>query len=97
MWDILQITHEDTIELKREMLDTLYHEYEFLTMKHEESINPMQTRFTHIMSHMRTLGKTFSNEDMVINIFRFLNCSWQPKVVAICEYKNLATMDTHTL
>lgn len=46
----------------------------------------MQTRFTHIVSHTRTLGKTFSNEELVINILRCLNHSWKPKVITICEY-----------
>lgn len=52
-------------------------------MEPEESINKMQTQFTHIESHMRTLGKTFSNDELVIKILRFLNRRWKPKVAMI--------------
>lgn len=45
----------------------------------------MQTRFTHIMNHMRAMGKTFSNDKLVIRVLRCLNHSWQPKVTIICE------------
>lgn len=66
-------------------------------MKPKEIINQMQTQFTHIMRHMRTLVKTFSNEELVIEIHIFLNHSWKLKVSGIYESKNLATMDTHDL
>lgn len=45
---------------------------------------------------MRTLGKTFSNEELIIKILRCLNRSWQPNFTMICESKNLETMDIHT-
>lgn len=93
IWDILQITHEGTTEVKRERLSILTHEYELFIVKLKERIYHMQTRFTHIVSHMRTMGKTFSNEEFLIIIIRFLNHSWKSKVIAICEYNNLATMD----
>lgn len=59
IWDILQITREGTTEVKRARLYTLIHKTELFRMKLEEIINKMQTRFTNIVSHMRTLGKTF--------------------------------------
>lgn len=46
---------------------------------------------------MRTLRKTFSNENLVIKILRFINHSFQPKVIVIFESKSLVTMDTHNL
>lgn len=45
---------------------------------------------------MRIVGKLFLNEKLVIKILRCLNFSWQPKFIVIYEYKDLATMDTHT-
>lgn len=95
MWDILQITHEGNTEVNRERLGTLTNECELFRIKHEESINQMQIRFTHIGSHIRIMGKN-SNEELVIKILRCLNHSWQHNVTAIYESKNLATMDTHT-
>lgn len=59
IWDILQITDERTTMVKKARLDTLTHKYELFRMKLEERINQMQTRFTHIVSYMRTMGKKF--------------------------------------
>lgn len=59
MWNVLKITHEGSIEVKRARLCTLVHEYELFKMKPEETINQMQTRFTHIATHMRILGIFF--------------------------------------
>lgn len=39
MWDILQVTHECTTEVKRERLGTLTHEYELFIMQPEENIS----------------------------------------------------------
>lgn len=75
MWGILQITHEGTTKVKMERLDILTHEYGLFKMKLEYSINQMQARFTHIVSHMRTPGKIFSNEEIVKKNLRCLNCS----------------------
>lgn len=66
MLDILQNIHKGTTKVKRAMLDTLTHRYELFRIKPEENISQMQTRFTHIMNNMRSLGKTFSNMELVI-------------------------------
>lgn len=94
MWDILQNTHAWTTEVIRARLGTLTHVYELFRMKLEESINQMQTRFAHIVSHIRTLEKK-SNKELVVKNLRFLNCSWQSKVTTISESKDLATI-AHT-
>lgn len=65
MWDIVQITHEETTEVKRKRFDTLIHEYELFKVKYKESINQMQALFTHIVSHMRTLGKHFQMRNLL--------------------------------
>ena len=43
MHDILQINHEGTTKVKREILGTLTYESKLFKMKPEESINQMQT------------------------------------------------------
>lgn len=78
-------------------MGTLTHGYELFRIKPKENINQMQTRFTYIVSHMRTLGKIFSNEELIVKNLKCLNCSVQPKTTVICEARDLATMDTHTL
>ncbi|PNX77635.1 receptor-like protein kinase [Trifolium pratense] len=57
----------------------------------------MQTRFIHIVNHLRALGKTFNNEDLINKVLGCLNQSWQPKVTAISESRDLTSMDLATL
>ena len=70
MWDTLQVTHEGTSEVKRARINTLTHEYELFRMNQGESIQEMQKRFTHIVNHLASLGKTFSNEDLINKVLR---------------------------
>lgn len=57
MWDTLQVMHEGTLEVKRVKMNTLTHEYDLFIMKHEENIQDMQKRLSHIVNHLRALGK----------------------------------------
>ena len=59
MWDVLEVTHESTNEVKRGRKNTLIQEYEMFRMKSGEIICDVQKRFTHIVNHLLALGKTF--------------------------------------
>ena len=50
MWDVLEVTHESTNEVKRARKNTLIKEYEMFRMKSGESICDVQKRFTHSKS-----------------------------------------------
>ena len=97
MWDTLQVTHEGTTYVKRSRINTLTREYELFRMNVNESIQDMQKRFTHIVNHLASLGKTFQNEDLVNKVLRCLNREWQPKVTAITESQDLSSMSLATL
>ena len=70
MWDTLQLTHEGTTDVKRSRINTLTHEYELFRMNTNENIKSMQKRFTHIVNHLVSLGKTFYNEDLMNKVMR---------------------------
>jgi len=72
MWDTLQLTHEGTTDVKRSRINTLTYEYEFFRMNTNENIQSMQKRFTHIVNHPVSLGKTFHNEDFNNKVLRCL-------------------------
>ena len=97
MWDTLQVTHEGTTDVKRSRINTLTHEYELFRMKTNESIQDMQKRFTHIVNHLASLGRTFQNEDLINKVLRCLSREWQPKVTAITESRDLSIMSLATL
>jgi len=57
MWDVLEVTHEGTSEVKRARKHALIQEYELFKMQKGESIAKVQKRFTHIVNHLMGLGK----------------------------------------
>jgi len=97
MWDILEVTHEGTSDVKRARKHALIQEYELFRMKLGETIAEVQKRFTHIVNHLIGLGKVFDKEDLNIKILKCLDRSWQPKVTAISETRDLSTLTTGAL
>lgn len=96
-WNKLQITHEGTSDVKRARMNSLMHEYELFHMKNGEDISDMQRRFTHIVNQLNGLGKSISDKQQINKIVRCLTREWQPKITAIAESRDLATMTIATL
>jgi len=92
MWDTLEVTREGTNNVKRARKHTLIQEYEMFRMQKGETIVEVQKRFTHIVNHLLSLGKTFDKEELNIKVLRCLDMSWQPKVTTISESKDLTSM-----
>jgi len=97
MWDTLEVTHEGTNDVKIARKHTLIQEYEMFRMLKGESIAEVQKRFTHIINHLTSLGKTFDKEELNIKILKCLDRSWQPKVMTISESKDLTSFTTASL
>jgi len=67
-------------------------------MQPDKTINEMFTRFTDITNNLKSLGKTYTNEEMVRKILRCLPKSkWGPKVTAIEEVHDLKTLGLNDL
>jgi len=62
-----------------------------------ETIIEVQKRFTHIVNHLMSLGKTFDKEELNIKVLKCLDRSWQPKVTAISKSKDLTSMTIASL
>jgi len=73
MWDVLEVTHEGTNEVKRPRKHALIQEYELFKMQKGESITEVQKRFTHIVNHLMGLGKEFDKEELNIKVLKFLD------------------------
>jgi len=97
MWDTLEVTHEGTNEVKRARKHTLIQEYEMFGMLKGETIAEVQKRFTHIINHLMSLDKTFEKEELNMKILKCLDRSWQPKVTAISESKDLRSFSMASL
>ncbi|XP_070044856.1 uncharacterized protein [Nicotiana tomentosiformis] len=67
-------------------------EYELFRMKDDESIQDMHTRFTFIINELHSLGETIPRNKIVRKILSVLPSSWERKVNAITEAKDLETL-----
>ena len=73
IWDILEIIHEDTNQVKGSKITMLVHKYELFKIKLNETITSMYTRFTNIMNNVKNLGKSYTDFELSKIIFHFLS------------------------
>ncbi|XP_070005740.1 uncharacterized protein [Nicotiana sylvestris] len=67
-------------------------EYELFRMKDDESIQDIHTRFTSIINELHSLGVVIPRNELVRKILSVLYGSWESKVNAITEAKDLQTL-----
>nr|KYP31554.1 hypothetical protein KK1_048052 [Cajanus cajan] len=65
MWDILAITYEGSLEVKRNKLSLLVRKYELFKMEENKSIQTMFGRFQTIVNELSFLGRTYDNFDHI--------------------------------
>ena len=97
IWDRLEVTHEGTNQVKETKINMLVHKYELFKIEHDESITAMFTRFTDIINGLKSLGKSYTNSELVRKILRSLPRTWEAKVTAIQEAKDLNTLPLEEL
>ena len=89
IWNALQVAHEGTSQVKQSRIELLMRQYELFDMGDRENVMDMYTRFTHITNELKSLGKSFTTEELVRKILRILPRSWEAKVTAIQEAKDM--------
>ena len=67
----------------------LVHNYELFKIEPKESITQIFTYFTDIINDLKNLNKYYSNSDLVRKMLRSLPRSWEAKIIAIQEVKDL--------
>ncbi|XP_070003022.1 uncharacterized protein [Nicotiana sylvestris] len=97
IWEALQIVHEGTTQVKQSKIDMLTTEYELFKIRDDESIQDMHTRFTSIITELHSLGETIPRNKFVRKILSFLPSSWESKMNAITESKDLQGMTIEEL
>jgi len=95
--DALQVAHEGTNQVNQSRIELFMRKYELFEMGDRETIMDMYARFTHITNELNPLGKTFTTEELMRKILRFLPRSWKAKVTAIQEAKDLKTLSLDEL
>ncbi|XP_070017679.1 uncharacterized protein [Nicotiana sylvestris] len=89
IWEALETTHEGTTQVKQSKIDMLTTEYELFRMKDDESIQDMHTRFTSIINELLSLSDSIPRNKLVRKILSILPSSWESKVNATTEVKDL--------
>ena len=89
IWRALEITHEGTSRVKDSKVNILLLDFELFHMKPSETVVDMYTRFTDVVNGLKSLGKSFSDFELVNKVLRSLSKTWDSKVTAIQESKNL--------
>ncbi|XP_075095154.1 uncharacterized protein LOC142173459 [Nicotiana tabacum] len=92
IWEALQTAHEGATQVKQSKIDMLSTKYELLRIKDDESIQDMHTRFTSIINELHSLEEIISRNKLVRKVLSFLPSSWESKVNAITEAKDLQTL-----
>ncbi|XP_070041144.1 uncharacterized protein [Nicotiana tomentosiformis] len=87
--DALQTADEGTNQVKRSRIELLMRNYELFSMKESEPIQVMMTRFTIIKNELKSFENVFTSEELVSKVLRILPASWESKVTAIHEAKEL--------
>ena len=97
IWEMLEVTHVGTTQVKETRINMMLHDYELFTMKEGESITSMLDRFSEITNGLASLGKPIPSSDKVKKILRSLPKEWDAQVTAIMESKDLNKMEFSAL
>ncbi|XP_075092416.1 uncharacterized protein LOC142172650 [Nicotiana tabacum] len=89
IWEALQTAHKGTTQVKQSKIGMLTAEYELFRIKDDESIQDMHTRFISIINELHLLGDVIPRNKLVRKILSVLLGSWESKVNAIIEAKDL--------
>ena len=54
-------------------------------MKQGKTIKDVQKKFTHIVNHLKGLGKIFEEKEINVKVLKSLNRTWLSKVTTISE------------
>ena len=92
IWETLQTVHEGTTQVKMSKIDSLNRQYELFRIAQGEAIQDMHTRFTSIINEMYSLGEIVPNKKAVRKLLSVLHETWESKVEAINEARDLDTL-----
>ena len=97
IWDRLEVTHEGTNQVKETKINMLVHKYELFRMESNETIIDMFIRFTNIINNLKNLEKLYTDSDLCRKFLRSLPRTWESKVTAILEAKDLSSLKVEEL
>ena len=97
IWNRLEVTHEDTNQVKEIKINMLVHKYELFKMELTETITSMYTRFTDIVNNLKKLNKVYTDDDLCRKILRSLFWTCDLNITTIQEARDLNTLKVEEL
>ncbi|KZT76779.1 hypothetical protein F511_46196 [Dorcoceras hygrometricum] len=97
IWEKLVQIYEGSDETKENKLTVAQQKYEAIKMKDGETMTEFDERFSAIIIELNSLGKEYSNRELVLKVMRALPREWDVKTMAMRESKDLNKMELHDL
>ncbi|KAL6531971.1 hypothetical protein OROGR_013941 [Orobanche gracilis] len=96
IWDKLKSICEGTELSKENKISKLTQEFEFFEMKSNENLEDLDLRFTKIVNELESLGKSYTQKEKNLKVFRSLPARWDIKTTAMrvsCNLNDITTFD----
>ena len=90
--DCLKTAHEGTEQVKESKIDMLTSQYENFQIREGKAIHEMFTKLSSITNELRSLGEPINMSKKVRIVLQILPKSWESKVDAITEAKDLKVL-----
>ena len=97
MWDALQTAHEGTSGVKDRRVEMLVEEFHKFEMLKDERVRDLEIRFTHLITNLAALGKTFTEKEQINKILKVLKGDWFTKVTILQEVQDESTRSVTAL
>ncbi|KZV23040.1 hypothetical protein F511_28800 [Dorcoceras hygrometricum] len=97
IWEKLVQICEGNDETKENKLTVAQQKYEAIKMKDGETMAEFDERFSAVVIELNSLGKEYSNSELVLKVMRALPKEWDVKTMAMRESKDLNKMELHDL
>ncbi|KZV24775.1 hypothetical protein F511_35229 [Dorcoceras hygrometricum] len=97
IWEKLIQICEGNDETKENKLTMAQQKYESIKMKDGETMAEFDERFSAVVIELTSLGKEYSNRELVLKVMRALPREWDVKTMAMRESKDLNKLELHDL
>ncbi|KZV44668.1 hypothetical protein F511_35681 [Dorcoceras hygrometricum] len=97
IWEKLIQIYEGNDETKENKLTVAQQKYESIKMREGETMAEFDERFSAVVIELTSLGKEYSNRELVLKVMRALPKEWDVKTMAIRESKDLNKLYLHDL
>ncbi|XP_031131738.1 uncharacterized protein LOC116033121 [Ipomoea triloba] len=97
VWDVLIQIGEGDEQEKDNKLTIAMKKFEDFKMLPSENIADMEARLVKVLGEISDLGKTINQKEISLKILRGLPSSWDMKVTAMRDHRDLKTVSTDKL